>query len=103
VHTLEAPFVWLVWASLSEASHERMCERWEVVGREHDAPYFGWLSSYLPYEPTTLNLKTHVHTRRVGVGPTIELEPTDHPLAVEQREGLTLAQLEAKVERLLHP
>jgi hypothetical protein len=32
-------------------------------------------------------LKTNVHTRARGLRPTVELEPTDHPLAVEQREA----------------
>ncbi|MGW1264432.1 DUF2199 domain-containing protein [Streptomyces drozdowiczii] len=37
------------------------------------------------YATTTLNLKTRVHTRPVGDRPFVELEPTDHPLAIEQR------------------
>ena len=32
----------------------------------------------------------------------IELEPTDHPLAVEQREGITLARVIEFAERVLH-
>lgn len=65
---------------------------------------FVWLSTTLPpYEPTTLNLKTNVHTREVGVPPFIELEPTDHPLAVEQRTGITRARVQQFAELLLHP
>jgi hypothetical protein len=40
-----------------------------------------------------LSLKTMVHTQPVGVRPSIELEPTDHPLAIEQREGITVARV----------
>jgi hypothetical protein len=29
-----------------------------------------------------------LHTREVGRRPSILLEPTDHPLAVEQRDGI---------------
>jgi hypothetical protein len=29
----------------------------------------------------------------VGTRPHIELEPTDHPLAVEQRRGITVARV----------
>lgn len=32
----------------------------------------------------------------------IELEPTDHPLAVQQREGIGRAKLERIVQQLLH-
>jgi len=42
----------------------------------------------LPLYPSTENLKTRVHLRDNGVRPYIELEATDHPLAVEQRNGI---------------
>ena len=64
---------------------------------------FGWLMADLPtYEPTTLNLKTMVQTRPLGLRPLVELEPTDHPLAVEQREGITVARVQSIAEQLLH-
>jgi hypothetical protein len=44
------------------------------------------------YSENTLLLKTMAHFRRGGLRPTIELEPTDHPLAVDQREGISLAR-----------
>ena len=96
------PFVWGVWVSLSEKNFRRAGELWNVEGRENEPPYFGWLCSTLPGYPDTLRLKTHVHTRPVGSRPTIEIEPTDHLLAVEQREGITMAQVYQKVEKLLH-
>jgi hypothetical protein len=98
----DGPFTWGVWVSLSQASYLRMGERWYARGRERDPSYFGWLSTELPLYPSTLNLKTRVHTRPVGMRPTIELEPTDHPLAVEQREGITRARAEAIAHELLH-
>jgi hypothetical protein len=88
-------FHWGVWVSLSPESFER----WSRPG----PPMFGWLSTELPvYEPSTLNLKTNVHTQPVGERPLVELEPTDHPLAVEQREGIDLARVQELAERLLH-
>ena len=96
-------FVWLVWVSLSQANFKRTFELWNEPGRESEPPYFGWLNSDLPgFTPSTLSLKTHVHTQAVGLRPEIELEHTDHPLAVAQREGVTLAQVQAWVERALH-
>jgi hypothetical protein len=35
--------------------------------------------------------------------PTIELEPTDHPLSIEQHDGITSERLIEIVQRLLHP
>jgi hypothetical protein len=56
----------------------------------------------LPGYPDTVNLKTMVHSREVGRRPFIELEPTDHPLAVEQRQGITWARVQEIAELVLH-
>lgn len=96
-------FEWGVWVSLSPENFERASELWVTEGRESEPPYFGWLSTELHlYEPSTLSLETQVHTQAVGLRPLVELEPTDHPLAVEQREGITLARVQEFAERLLH-
>jgi hypothetical protein len=96
-------FSWDVWVSLSETNFMRAHELWNTPGRESEPPYFGWLSTELPcYPETTLHLKTHVHTREVGRRPRIELEPTDHPLAVEQRTGITWDRVREIAEQVLH-
>ena len=84
------PFVWGVWVSLSEACYEQITEYFDVTERSHIGPFFGWLSAELPLYPSTENLKTHVHLRDNGIRPYIELEPTDHPLSVEQRNGIAI-------------
>ena len=98
----QGPFVWLVWVSLSEKSFLRVNELWEQEGRESEPPYFGWLQSALPYEPTTLSLKTSVQTSTVGQRPVVTLEATDHPLAIEQRDGIDMARVQQIVEAALH-
>jgi len=103
VHGKSDPFVWTVWSSLSRENFKRLLDRWDDTEREKEPPYFGWLSTRLPAYPDTLNLKTHVHTRAVGLRPCVELEPTDHPLAVEQREGISLERVAAIAEAVLHP
>ena len=50
----------------------------------------------------TTSLNAWVHTQPVGERPLIELEPTAHPLAVEQRTGITLARVQELAERVLH-
>ena len=52
--------------------------------------------------PDTLNLKTRVHLRDDGVRPSIELEPTEHPLAIEQRDGITAERVAELYARLVH-
>ncbi|GAA4931606.1 DUF2199 domain-containing protein [Actinoplanes utahensis] len=87
-------FTYSMWVSLSRANFTRAVDVWEQPGRESEPPYFGWLSNVIAgYEPSTLNLRTNVHTRPVGRLPYIELEPTGHPLAVEQLAGVTRARV----------
>ncbi len=96
-------FDWGVRVSVSEQNFDRISAVWEKPERVEEPPYFGWLATELPlYEPTTLNLKTHLRTQSVGSRPLVELEPTDHPLAVEQRTGITLARVQSIAEQLLH-
>jgi hypothetical protein len=96
------PFVWGVWCSLSKESFKRVTEMWEVEGRKNDPSLFGWLCTSLPLYAETLHLKTNVHTRPVGERPLIELEPTDHPLAIEQRLGIDMARVREIAAALLH-
>lgn len=96
-------FSWGVWVSLSRENFSRSADLWDTLGRETEKPYFGWMTTDLPvYSPTTLNLKTHVHTRPVGERPYVELEPTEHPLAVEQRTGITMDRVREIAESVLH-
>jgi hypothetical protein len=98
----EEAFSWDVWVSLSATSFTRACELWGQAGHEAEPPCFGWLSTALPGYPDTVNLKTRVHTREVGRRPFIELERTDHPLAAEQRKGITWERVQEIAELVLH-
>jgi hypothetical protein len=98
----EDRFSWDVWVSLSDRNFARACAVWDQPGRESEPAYFGWVSTALPGYPETVNLKAMVHTREVGRRPYIELEPTDHPLAVEQREGITLDRVQEIAELVIH-
>jgi hypothetical protein len=96
------PFIWMAWVSLSETNFLRACELWETQGRESEPSYFGWLQSSLPYEQTTLSLKTHIQTMPVGERPSIWLEETDHQLAKEQLHGISMARVQQIAEAALH-
>ena len=94
-------FIWSVWVSLSETSFAKMSESWEHSGRENNAPYFGWLMTSLPGYPETLHLKTSVQEQPVGEVPKITLEPTEHPLSVEQHQGITMSRVQDIVHEAL--
>ena len=86
--------------SVSATSAETISEIWDAPDCPKAGPFFGWLSSALKVYPDTFNLKTHVHLR-ADLIPLVELEPTDHPLAVEQRNGITVDRVVEIAEALL--
>ena len=87
------PFIWGVWVSLSKRHFDDFVAVFDAPQRTHIGPFFGWLSADLALYPSTENLKTRVHLRDNGVRPYIELEPNNHPLAIEQRSGITVARV----------
>ncbi|WP_438820849.1 DUF2199 domain-containing protein [Bacillus hominis] len=52
------------------------------------------------HSPDTVSLKTMVHTREVGYKPYIELELTDHPLSIEQKNGIKLDRIREIAEEI---
>lgn len=97
-------FIWGVWCSLSRKSYDRVLELWDAENVENEPPFFGWLNSFLPKEiyPNTLNLKTNVYLRNNNQRPFIHVEPTAHPLAIEQENGITMERVREIVEILIH-
>ena len=90
IHDYERPLGFGVWVSQKR-------ENFRTYLRQPDTsaigPFFGWLCTSIKYySPDTFLLKTRAHFRDGNLRPRIELEPTDHPLAVDQREGITLAK-----------
>ena len=98
----EPTFEWGVWVSLSKANFLRALGLWNTSGRESEPDCFCYVCSVLPTYPSTYLLKGRLHTRPVGERPVVELEPTDHPLAVEQRTGITMAHVRDIAEQALH-
>ena len=98
----EEPFVWGVWVSLSEENFFLFQDLLGVAQRSQHGPFSGWLCSPPRPYPDSLNLKTRVHLRDNGIRPYIELEPTGHPLAVEQRDGITAERVAQIYELMIH-
>jgi hypothetical protein len=99
----EEPFQWGAWVSLSRQNFQKFVELLDSPIRAHHGPYFGWLSVDIGIYPCTANLKTMVHLRDNGMRPSIQLEPTDHPLAVEQREGISIERVAEIYTAFMHP
>jgi hypothetical protein len=83
-------FEWGVWVSQSEANFHRAHRPWNLRRPTLMEPTFGWLSNELPgYPVSTLALATMVHPQGRNLRPLVQVEHTDHPLAIEQHHGIT--------------
>lgn len=103
VHGYDEPLSYGVWLSLSRASFTKYTRLLDKVDRDDTAAFFGWLCSAIPGYPDTQLLKTTVHVRPWPTRPSVQLEPTDHPLAVEQRDGIPVWRVQQIAERVMHP
>lgn len=86
-------FTWGVWVSISFDNFKLLMNHWDDEGRTDLEPFFGWLSADLRCYPDTENLRALAHLQVPPWRPNIVLEPTDHPLAVEQRNGISEVRL----------
>lgn len=94
-------FMYGLWSSLSKENFLRYQEFYDDDMSGWD-PMFGWLANRVTGYPDTLSLKLSVQTNGIGKRPSATLEPTDHPLAVEQREGISLERLAEIVSPFIH-
>jgi hypothetical protein len=100
---LDEPFVWGIWAEVSPKKFVRTNELWSVEGREQEPPFQGWLNSQLPVFGNTFNLEVSIQTQPVGHRPQFRVVDPDHPLAIEQRDGITMERIEEIAVMMLHP
>lgn len=101
VHGEAEPLTFSAWASLSAESYKAFAECFHTAERSHIGPFFGWFSNSLPFYPETLNLKTSVQLRDDGIRPLILLEHTDHPLSIEQQNGISMERAAELLNRLI--
>jgi hypothetical protein len=98
-------FSWGLWAQVDEAAFNEIRETWLLEGREKTVgPFDGKLLNRLSaYPDNTRDLRVKVQIRPVGERPLFFVEDQDHPLAIQQRQGMFLVVAERISSRLLHP
>jgi hypothetical protein len=99
------PFVWVVWVSVSQDSFHYIVDRWnspDLPIPQGEPPRFGWLSNWIEGYPEPTEIRCHVFLRSGNMRPRIVLQPTDYPLAVEQRHGITLDRVKEIAAGLGH-
>jgi hypothetical protein len=86
-------FAYGVWSTLSEKNFWKYVETFDSGQQDDLGPWFGWFAHRLKGYPDTANLRCQVHPRSGGQRPRLELEPTDHPLSLESRAGISFERL----------
>lgn len=94
-------FVWGVWSTLSRENFRRYQEHYDE-DMSGWPPMFGYLSNSIADYQQTLGLHLSVQTKARGMRPIATLEPTEHLLSVEQRDGISLEKVARIVEPFLH-
>jgi hypothetical protein len=86
-------FAWGVWVSVPKDSFWYILDKWtaEIPADEPLIP--GRLCNRIKGYPDSADLRCSVHLRSNNLRPRFVLEPTDHPLAIEQRDGITLERV----------
>jgi hypothetical protein len=88
-----ARFGYGVWSTLSEKNFKLYVDRFDTGDYDGLGPWFGWFSNRLKGYPDTFNMKCQVRPQSGRQRPFIELEPIEHPLVAEQRDGVTFDRL----------
>ena len=94
--------MWGVWVEVSPKNFLRTNDLWTTEGRENEPPFPGWLNTELPLFANTINLEVSVQTQRVGRRPQFTVVDESHPLAIEQRNGITVERVEEIAELMVH-
>src|SRR5215472_16330491 len=87
---------------VSEQSLRYILDRWTSPIGPDEPPRFGWLCNWIRGYPEPHEIKCEVYLRSNNQRPSIVLEPTDYPLAVEQHRGITLERVKQIAARAGH-
>jgi hypothetical protein len=95
IHDSDDVFLWGVWARVKEEVYDLISDRWESEGREKAiGPFKGRLANSLSIYPETTSMRLEIKIQPVGTRPLFLLEELNHPLTIDQRNGLTLQRAE---------
>lgn len=84
-----ASFGWGLWAAVSERSFWRYRELWDVDGSA-EPPFRGLMAVSPIGYPNALDAEVRVQLRAASERPAILPAAYDHPLFVEQRDGISV-------------
>jgi hypothetical protein len=81
-----------VWSTLSAGNFRRYYDTFDDADQSKLGPMFGWFANRLSGYPETLSLACDVLPQDDRKRPLIRFHETDHPLVLQQQEGVTLRE-----------
>ena len=105
IPVLDSPrtFNWGVWAQISPEDFTRLVDLWDSEDRWREPAFPGLLGTDIAVYPDTLGLPVLVQLQGGNQRPTFEVDDPEHPLASDQREGISVARVQDIAEALIHP
>ncbi len=94
-------FIWNVWTSISRENFIKRNDLWTNPERVNEPPYFGWLQTIIPIYGETLNIKTMAYEQSAGSIPALEIIEENHPLYIDQKNGITLEKAFTIVDEIM--
>jgi hypothetical protein len=91
-----------VWVSVSAKHLLRILESWHTGMPDDEPTYSGYLCNRLPGYPDTLFLEVDTDARSATQRPSVSVRQTDHLLAIEQQQGITMARVQQIIEANEH-
>ena len=79
-----------------------MCDRWGGAGSCIRSVLFRLAGSPIAVYPSTIHLKLSVQSRAPGLVPLFNVELNDHPLSIDQHNGISIDQWHEFAHQLLH-
>lgn len=98
----DAPFLWGVWAAVSHATIRRAGALFDVGADESEPRPAAILANRVHGYPGSLGLRGRLRFRPLPDRPRLLLEPGDHPLALDQRQGITVARVQEIIRPFVH-
>lgn len=93
--------VFNVWTTISEANFCVRMDLWEDPNRVNQEPYFGWMQTDVPTYGKTISLKTVAIEQEMGFIPEIKMIEENHPLTIDQENGITFDKAVAIVDQIM--
>lgn len=90
-----------VWMTITKENFELRNTLWHDPERLKQQPYFGFLQNIVPTYDNSFYLKALACENNVGFTPDIVVIEENHPLRIDQLNGITLKEAHEKVQLIL--